>query len=143
MFTILSAQPLALNVNVNGLLDFIKEIEFDHLGCFTYSREENTPAFNYLDQIDEEVKKDRLDKVMKLQQNISYRKNKNHIGEVMEGLVVGKDHDYYCLRSYWNAPDDVDGKILFSSDKELKLGDKVKVKIGSAFVYDLLGELVL
>ena len=61
----------------------------------------------------------------------------------MEGLVVGKDHDYYCLRSYWNAPDDVDGKILFSSDKELKLGDKVKVKIDSAFVYDLLGELVL
>jgi ribosomal protein S12 methylthiotransferase len=61
----------------------------------------------------------------------------------MEGLVVGKDHDYYCLRSYWNAPDDVDGKILFKSDKQLNLGDKVKVKITSSFVYDLLGELVL
>ena len=80
---------------------------------------------------------------MKLQQNISYRKNKAHIGQIMEGLVVGKDHDYYCLRSYWNAPDDVDGKILFKSDKQLNLGDKVKVKITSSFVYDLLGELVL
>ena len=141
--TVMVGFPGETEEEFNGLLDFIKEIEFDHLGCFTYSREENTPAFNYLDQVDEDVKQDRLDKVMKLQQNISYRKNKNHIGEIMEGLVVGKDHEYYCLRSYWNAPDDVDGKILFTSDKELKLGDKVKVKIDSAFVYDLLGELVL
>ena len=141
--TVMVGFPGETEEDFNGLLDFIKEIEFDHLGCFTYSREENTPAFNYLDQIEEDVKKDRLDKVMKLQQSISYKKNKNHIGEVMEGLVVGRDHDYYCLRSYWNAPDDVDGKILFKSYKELKLGDKVKVKIDSAFVYDLLGELVL
>ena len=141
--TVMVGFPGETEEDFNGLLGFIKEIEFDHLGCFTYSREENTLAFNYLDQIDEDVKKDRLDKVMKLQQSISYRKNKNHIGEVMEGLVVGRDHDYYCLRSYWNAPDDIDGKILFTSDKELKLGDKVKVKINSAFVYDLLGELVL
>ena len=127
----------------NGLLNFIKEIEFDHLGCFAYSREDDTPAFNFPNQVDEEIKKERLDKVMKLQQTISYRKNKLHIGEVMEGLVVGTDHEYYYLRSYWNAPDDVDGKILFKSDKKLELGEKVKVKITSAFVYDLLGEIVL
>ncbi len=139
--TVMVGFPGETEEDFNNLIDFIKEIEFDHLGCFAYSREENTPAFNFPDQIDEDVKKERVDKLMKAQQNISYRRNKEHIGEVMEGLVVGRDHDYYCLRSYWNAPDDVDGKILFTSKEPLKLGEKVKVKITSAFVYDLLGEL--
>lgn len=139
--TIMVGFPGETEEDFNNLIEFIKEIEFDHLGCFAYSREDNTPAFNFPDQIDEDVKKERVDKVMKVQQSISYRKNKEHIGEVMEGLVVGKDHDYYCLRSYWNAPDDVDGKILFTSKEPLKLGDKVKIKITSSFVYDLLGEI--
>ena len=139
--TIMVGFPGETEEDFNNLIEFIKEVEFDHLGCFAYSREDNTPAFNFPDQIDEDVKKERVDKVMKVQQSISYRRNKEHIGEVMEGLVVGKDHDYYCLRSYWNAPDDVDGKILFTSKEPLKLGDKVKIKITSSFVYDLLGEI--
>ena len=139
--TIMVGFPGETEEDFNNLIEFIKEIEFDHLGCFAYSREDNTPAFNFPDQIDEDVKKERVDKVMKVQQSISYRRNKEHFGEVMEGLVVGKDHDYYCLRSYWNAPDDVDGKILFTSKEPLKLGDKVKIKITSSFVYDLLGEI--
>ena len=139
--TIMVGFPGETEEDFNNLIEFIKEVEFDHLGCFAYSREDNTPAFNFPDQIDEDVKKERVDKVMKVQQSISYRRNKEHIGEVMEGLVVGKDHDYYCLRSYWNAPDDVDGKILFTSKESLKLGDKVKIKITSSFVYDLLGEI--
>ncbi|MCQ2087304.1 MAG: 30S ribosomal protein S12 methylthiotransferase RimO [Bacilli bacterium] len=141
--TVMVGFPGETEEEFENLVQFIKDIEFDHLGCFGYSREDDTPAFNFPDQIDEEVKKQRVDKIMKTQQNISYRKNKSHIGEIMEGLVVGTDHDYYCLRSYWNAPDDVDGKILFKSDKKLSLGDKVKVQIKSAFVYDLLGEIVL
>ena len=60
----------------------------------------------------------------------------------MEGLVIGTDHDNYLLRSYWNAPDDVDGKIYFTSNKDLEEGQKVKVKIEQAFVYDLMGSLV-
>ena len=79
---------------------------------------------------------------MKVQQPISYRKNKNQINEVMEGLVVGKEKENYLFRSYWNAPDDVDGKIFVKSEKKLNLGDKVKVKITEAFVYDLIGEIV-
>ena len=79
---------------------------------------------------------------MHAQQKISYRKNKSRVGSVMEGLVVGKENDQYLLRSYWNTPDDVDGKIYFSSDKELKEGDVVKVKIESAFVYDLIGRQI-
>ena len=64
------------------------------------------------------------------------------IGEIMNGLVVGKENGYYLLRSYWNAPDDVDGKILFSSNEELKEGDIVNVKIKESYVYDLYGEIV-
>ena len=79
---------------------------------------------------------------MELQQGISYELNKNHIGEVMTGLVVGKENDYYLLRSYFNAPDDIDGKIIFRSDRALKKGEKVQVRILEAYVYDLYGELV-
>ena len=78
---------------------------------------------------------------MELQQKISYEQNKKHIGEVMTGLVVGKENGYYLFRSYFNAPDDVDGKILFSSTKELNEGDKVSVLIKESYVYDLYGEL--
>ena len=60
----------------------------------------------------------------------------------MEGLIIGKDHDNYLLRSYWNAPDDVDGKIYVNTDKNLHLGDKIKVKITNAFVYDLMGDMI-
>ena len=79
---------------------------------------------------------------MRAQQSICYKKNKTRIGEIMEGLVVGKENNHYLLRSYWNAPDDVDGKIFFTSDVELHEGDIVKVKINEAFVYDLMGEYV-
>lgn len=79
---------------------------------------------------------------MELQQKISYEQNKKHINEVMMGLVVGQENGYYLLRSYFNAPDDIDGKIYFSSSKQLNEGDKVKVRIKESYVYDLYGEEV-
>ena len=140
--TIMVGFPGETEKDFENLKDFIKEIEFDHLGCFTYSKEEGTASYNFENQIDEEVKQNRMNEIMKIQQGISYRRNKLHINEIMEGLIVGMDHDYYLLRSYYNAPDDIDGKIFFKSDKPLSQGDKVKVKINEAFVYDLIGELV-
>lgn len=125
-----------------SLVDFIKEVEFDHLGCFTYSKEEDTKSFKYPNQIDEETKKKRKDIIMKEQSRISYRKNKGHIGEIMEGLIVDKKNGSYKLRSYYNAIDDIDGSIIVNSDKELNIGQKVKVKITNAFVYDLLGVII-
>lgn len=126
----------------NHLKEYIEAMEFDHLGAFTYSREEGTTSYHFPHQIDEKTKKKRLDEIMRIQQSISYRKNKGHIGEIMEGLIVGKSKDDYLFRSYWNAPDDVDGKIYVKANKTLNLGDKVKVKIAEAFVYDLMGELI-
>ena len=140
--TVMVGFPGESEEDVDRLIEFMNDVKFDHLGCFSYSQEEGTPAADLPNQIDEKVKKSRLDKVMKAQQKISYIQNKNHIGETMEGLVIGKENDNYLLRSYWNAPDDVDGKIYFTSDKALNIGDKVKVKINSAFVYDLMGEYV-
>lgn len=140
--TVMVGFPGETSEDVDNLIEFMKEIKFDHLGAFTYSQEEGTDAANLPNQIEEREKKNRLDKVMKAQQKISYQQNKKHVGEIMEGLVVGRDNENYLLRSYWNAPDDVDGKIYFTSDKQLHVGDKVKVKINNAFVYDLMGEYV-
>ena len=128
--------------DVDNLIEFMKEIKFDHLGSFTYSREEDTLSYDYPNQVSEKDKEDRRNKVMKAQQKISYSLNKKHIGEEMEGLIIGKDKDDYLFRSYWNAPDDVDGKIYIKSDHKLNIGDKVKVRITDAFVYDLMGEII-
>lgn len=140
--TVMVGFPGETEEDVDNLVSFMKEVGFDHLGAFTYSREEGTKSYDFDNQIDEKTKQKRLEKVMRAQQGISYKKNKTHIGEIMTGLVVGKEKEQYLLRSYWNAPDDVDGKILFDSDIPLKEGDIVKVKIKEAFVYDLLGEIV-
>ena len=127
-----------------NLVAFTKKNKFDHMGAFTYSREDGTKAYDYPDQVNEALKKGRLGKIMEVQKKISYQNNKARIGEVMEGIVVEYNHTnkVYGLRSYWNAPDDIDGKISFVSNKELKIGDVVKVKITNAYIYDLFGEVI-
>ena len=140
--TIMVGFPGETDEHFNGLVNFIKQVEFDHLGCFTYSKEEDTKAYSYKKQIDEDIKKSRKDIIMKEQSHISYRKNKKHIGEVMEGLIISKKKGSYYLRSYFNAIDDIDGSIIVNTDKQLQIGQKIKVKITNAFVYDLLAEVV-
>ena len=139
--TIMVGFPGESKDDFDELTKFIEEIKFDHLGAFKYSKEEGTASYDFPHQVRENTKQRRLDALMELQQKISYEQNKKHIGEIMTGLVVGKENGYYLLRSYFNAPDDVDGKILFSSSKELKEGDKVSVLIKESYVYDLYGEL--
>ena len=126
------------------LIEFTQKNHFDHMGAFKYSREDNTPAYSYPNQIKENLKELRLAKLMEVQKKISYKNNKARIGEIMEGIVIdyNKSSNVYMLRSYWNAPDDVDGNISFTSKTKLNIGDIVKVKITNAFVYDLFGEAV-
>ena len=127
-----------------NLVAFTKKNKFDHMGAFTYSREDGTKAYDYTNQVPEELKKGRLNKIMEVQKKISYQNNKARVGEIMEGIVVeyNPTNKVYSLRSYWNAPDDIDGKISFVSAKEHKIGDVVKVKITNAYIYDLFGEVV-
>lgn len=139
--TLLVGFPGETDEDIDNLCEFMNLIKFDHLGAFTYSKEEGTLAYNYPNQIDEKEKEKRKDKVMHLQQKISYSNNKKRIGEIMSGFIIGKEHDYYLFRSGWNAPDDIDGKIFVKSDKLMHVGDFTKVKITNAFVYDLMGEL--
>lgn len=140
--TVMVGFPGETKQDFDNLLKFIEEVKFDHLGGFTYSKEEGTRSYDFPHQVRQSTKQKRLDDLMALQQKISYDLNKRHIGEIMNGLVVGKENGYYLLRSYWNAPDDVDGKILFSSKEELNEGDIVNVKIRESYVYDLHGEIV-
>ena len=140
--TVMVGFPGETKQDFDNLLKFIEEVKFDHLGGFTYSKEEGTKSYDFPHQVRQTTKQKRLDDLMALQQKISYDLNKRHIGEIMTGLVVGKENGYCLLRSYWNAPDDVDGKILFSSREELNEGDIVNVKIRESYVYDLYGEIV-
>ena len=139
--TVMVGFPGETEKDFSNLMEFIKEIKFDHLGAFKYSKEEGTASYDFPHQVRESTKQRRLDALMELQQQISYEQNKKHIGEIMTGLVVGQENGYYLLRSYFNAPDDVDGKILFSSPKKLEEGEKVKVLIKESYVYDLYGEI--
>ncbi len=120
------------------LKDFVREIQFDRMGAFTYSPEEGTPAAEMPDQIPEEIKQRRLDELMTLQQGISLERNKMRVGNTYEVLVEGFEGLTYYGRSMLEAPE-IDGKIFFISDHELKPGDYVNVKIIAAEEYDLQG----
>ena len=123
------------------LLDFVKETRFDRLGAFAYSPEENTPAAAMPEQIDEAVKQERLDRLMTLQQQISAEVMQARVGETCEVLVEGFRHGRYYGRSLMEAPE-VDGKVLFTSQKKLKPGEYVTVHITGASEYDLNGEAI-
>ena len=141
--TIMVGFPGETEEDVDNLIEFMKAVKFDHVGTFAYSREEDTPSYDFPNQVDEETKQARLDRVMKAQQSISYRNNKGHVGKIMEGLIFAKEHNHYLFRSYYNAPDNIDGKIIVESKVPLSIGQKVKVKITEAFVYDLIGEVIV
>lgn len=123
------------------LLDFVKQTRFDRLGAFTFSPEENTPAASMDGQIDEEVKQERLDRLMLLQQEISAQRMQERVGETCEVLVEGYQHGRYYGRSLLEAPE-IDGKVLFTAQKKLRPGEYVPVRITASSEYDLIGEVI-
>lgn len=125
------------------LMQFINEMEFDRLGAFTYSPEEGTPAAEFPDQIDEEVKQDWQADVMELQEEIIFDKNEEMTGRELYAFIEGKvsDEDAYIGRTYRDAPD-VDGYIFIRTEEELMTGDIAKVRVIGAYEYDLIGELI-
>ena len=122
-------------------MEFVDEMEFERLGVFTYSPEEDTPAATMPDQIDEEVKEDRQAEIMELQQEISFDFEADCVGELV--MIEGKvaDENAYVGRTYRDAPN-VDGLIFVNTDEELMTGDFAKVKVTGAAEYDLIGELI-
>lgn len=125
-----------------SLIQFVDEMEFDRLGVFCYSQEEDTPAALFENQIDEEVKLERQEELMELQQEIAFEKAQNAIGSTLLVMVEGSipDEHVYVARSYKDAPN-VDGYVFIRTGKELMTGDFVRVQITNAHRYDLIGEI--
>lgn len=127
----------------DGLLAFVDEMEFNRLGVFTYSPEEDTPAAMFDNQISEEQKLQWKNEIMELQQEVSYDLNSTMLGKRMQVIVEGylyKEQMYMC-RSYMDAPD-IDGCVFVSSEEELLSGDFIEVVITDFNEYDLIGEIV-
>ena len=125
------------------LYDFVRRMKFDRMGVFTYSREEGTPAAEFPDQVDESVKADRLDRLMRLQQSISLEANKARIGRILEVLVEGYDEESFLFYGRGRGDSiDVDGKIYFGTEDEVAPGDIISVRIVDASEYDLTGERI-
>ncbi len=141
--TLITGFPTETESQFCEMAEFVKETEFDRLGCFTYSAEEDTVAANMAGQIEEQVKVDRMEHIMELQMDISAKKNEEKIGETAEVLIEGWDDYIKCYfgRTAADAPE-IDGKIFFISARRLKIGDFVKVRINDTLEYDLLGELI-
>jgi len=120
----------------NTLLNFIKEIKFDHIGAFTYFQEHGTSAFDLGDPVSEEEKKSRLERLMTLQQEISLKKNQTFIGKSIPVIIEGYNDGISVGRSYRDAPE-IDGMVFI--DDKLEIGEIFPIKITDAFVHDLVG----
>lgn len=138
--TLITGFPGETEEDFDILYDFVDEQKFARLGVFPYSQEEGTPAGEMDCQIDEEIRAQRADDIMRMQLDISYESNRSKIGSVMEVLVDEIDEDgSYIGRTQYDAPE-IDNSVIFTSDIAHQPGDFVKVRILDAFDYDLTGE---
>ena len=141
--TLITGFPGETQEDHEELMAFVDEMEFDRLGVFTYSAEEDTPAAEFEDQIEEEIKKDRQAEIMELQQEIAFEKAENAVGRTVLAMIEGRlpDENANAARTYMDAPN-VDGLVFVQTSRELMTGDFVKVKITGSYEYDLIGEIV-
>ena len=140
--TLITGFPGETEEDHEEMKEFVDEMEFDRLGVFTYSPEENTPAAEMADQVPEEVKEERRDELMELQQEISYDRGQDRIGQELLVMIEGKvaDESAYIGRTYGDAPK-VDGYIFVQTGELLMTGDFAKVRVTGALEYDLIGVL--
>ncbi len=140
--TFIVGYPSETDKDFEELCDFIREFEFERLGVFTYSTEDTTPSFALGDPIPANVKNERKNRIMEIQQEISQKKNEALVGSTLEIMVDAKEGEYYIARSYRDAPE-VDGEVLIKSDTQLlKAGDFYQAKIIDANEYDLFAEIL-
>lgn len=135
--------PTETEEEFQELLDFVKEVRWDRFGAFTYSREEDTPAWSMSPEVDEQTAQRRLDQLMQVQEQISLESNQKKIGQVVEVLVEEREAltGRYRGRSRADAPDEADGQVIFTSPREIEPGTFVNVRIDEARPYDVGGVL--
>ena len=141
--TLITGFPGETEDDFEQVKEFVKKMEFDRLGVFTYSREEDTPAAEMDGQIDEEVKEARRDEIMQIQQDIAFDKSNSRVGEIYEVMIEGRlpDEGVHIARTYMDAPD-VDGYVFIQSDYNLDSGYFVKVEVTRSDEYDLIAEII-
>ncbi|MBE5939001.1 MAG: 30S ribosomal protein S12 methylthiotransferase RimO [Lachnospiraceae bacterium] len=141
--TLISGFPGETDEQHEELMEFVDSMEFDRLGVFAYSPEEDTVAAEMDNQIEESVKEDRRDEIMELQQEIAFEKGDSMIGREFVAIIEGKlaDENAYVGRTYMDAPG-IDGNIFITTDEEIMTGDFVRVKVTGSLEYDLIGELL-
>lgn len=141
--TLITGFPGETEEDFEELRSFVEEMRFDRLGVFTYSQEEDTPAAEFENQVPEEIKEQRKDTIMALQQEIAFQKGEEQIGRILDVMVEGNlpDEGVYIARTYMDAPD-VDGYVFVKSDWNLMSGDFITVRITGAQEYDLIGEII-
>ena len=138
--TLIVGYPGETQADFEALKSFVKEMRFDRLGCFTYSHEENTTAYELKDDVPEEVKLARANEIMEIQSQISWELNQQKIGKTFRCLIDRKEGNYFVGRTEYDSPD-VDNEVLIDAKKHyVKTGDFVEVKIIDATDYDLYGE---
>ena len=141
--TLIVGYPGETQADFEALKSFVKEMRFDRLGCFTYSHEENTTAYDLEDDVPEEVKLARANEIMEIQSQISWELNQQKIGKTFRCLIDRKEGNYFVGRTEYDSPD-VDNEVLIDAKKHyVKTGDFVEVKIIDATDYDLYGEPVV
>ncbi|MCK4678659.1 MAG: radical SAM protein, partial [Bacteroidales bacterium] len=138
--TLIAGYPGESEKNFRELKDFIRTFRFDRLGIFTYSHEEDTPAFNLKNNIPEEVKQQRAAEIMEIQEKISLEKNRDKIGKIYKVIIDRNEGDYYVGRTQYDSPE-VDNEVLIptSADKTVKVGKFYQVHITDAESFDLFG----
>ncbi len=139
--TMIVGYPGETEEEFQELLEFVRESKFDRMGAFTYSPEENTPAFVLEDDIPEEVKIDRLNKLLALQEEISMDRNQAKIGKAFKVLIDRLEDGVYYGRSEFDSPE-VDNEVIIETDDLLNIGDFYQVEIDDAAPFDLFGHIV-
>lgn len=139
--TLIAGYPGETEEDFREMEEWVKEMRFDRLGIFTYSHEENTHAFNLVDDVPDKVKQERADRIMDIQSDISFQLNQEKIGKTYKVLFDRKENGYWVGRTEFDSPE-VDNEVLVADDAYLRLGDFANVKINRAEHFDLFGEIV-
>lgn len=139
--TLIAGYPGETEEDFREMEEWVKEMRFDRLGIFTYSHEENTHAFNLVDDVPDKVKQERADRIMDIQSDISFQLNQEKIGKTYKVLFDRKENGYWVGRTEFDSPE-VDNEVLVADDAYVRLGDFANVKINRAEHFDLFGEIV-
>ena len=139
--TLIVGFPGETEEEFNELAEFVQEYKFDRLGVFTYSPEEGTKAYKLPDNVPEDVKQARLEKIMAIQQEVSLEKNNSRVGKVFKTMIDRKEGDYYIGRTEYDSPEVDNEMIIESEGKELRIGQFYPVKVSKADFFDLFGKV--